>query len=196
MNISDFPRTILGAFIISCRKTFRARQRRSRNVPIPEDHSRHYDHTANPKGYRKAGGIDLQLLASGATANPAQRADFSIGSRTRLKVLSQERWTKLKLFAPVRRFLAVPSPWVSHNSEARKNLLARHGPASLPPSQSPRSRSRPGLRLALNFSDVTFIIDTPQPRNSLARLLSRVLEIRSLTPTSSRKIIPAFTACS
>ena len=89
-----------------------------RNIHIPDGTIRgNYDRycASYEDAIRKAGGIDLQLLGIGRNGHVGfNEPTSSIGSRTRLKVLSQETMDdNSNSSRRARRVPAAPSPWAS-----------------------------------------------------------------------------------
>src|SRR2546430_1463664 len=141
---------------------------RSRNIHIPEGTIRgDYDRycASYEDAIRKAGGIDLQLLGIGRNGHVGfNEPTSSIGSRTRLKVLSQETMDdNSKFFAPGEESpRCAITMGIGTILEARKILLLASGqPKSAAIAKSiegPITSAVSASALQLH-PDVTFLID-------------------------------------
>jgi len=145
---------------------------------------------------RNAGGIDLQILGIGRNGHIGfNEPTSSLGSRTRLKVLSKETiQDNRKFFASKTRFRNAPSPWASepfsNPSESFAGQRLPKAAAIAKAIEGPLTASVTASALQLH-SDVTFIID----REAGAELrqqeyYQRVLEMTAvLTPNACSSVL-------
>jgi glucosamine-6-phosphate deaminase len=160
------------------------------NIHIPDGTIRgDYDHycAAYEEAIRKAGGIDLQLLGIGRNGHIGfNEPTSSIGSRTRLKVLSQETLDdNAKSFAPGEESpRCAITMGIGTILEARKVLLLATGAskaAAVAKSiEGPIASAVSASALQLH-PDVTFIIDDAAAAQLTQRdYYHRVLEMTAL----------------
>ena len=161
-----------------------------RNIHIPEGTIRgDYDRycTSYEDAIRKAGGIDLQLLGIGRNGHVGfNEPTSSIGSRTRLKVLSQETMDdNSKFFAPGEESpRCAITMGIGTILEARKILLLATGQAKsaaiAKSIEGPITSAVSASALQLH-PDVTFIIDDAAASELTQRdYYHRVLEMTAL----------------
>jgi glucosamine-6-phosphate deaminase len=161
-----------------------------RNIHIPDGTIRgNYDqYCASYEGaIRKAGGIDLQLLGIGRNGHIGfNEPTSSIGSRTRLKVLSQETTDdNAKFFAPGEESpRCAITMGIGTILEARKILLLAAGQAKsaavAKSIEGPITSAVSASALQLH-PDVTFIIDDAAASQLTQRdYYHRVLEMTAL----------------
>ena len=161
-----------------------------RNIHIPEGTIRgDYDQycASYEDAIRKAGGIDLQLLGIGRNGHVGfNEPTSSIGSRTRLKVLSQETMDdNSKFFAPGEESPGCAiTMGIGTILEARKILLLATGQAKsaaiAKSIEGPITSAVSASALQLH-PDVTFIIDDAAASELTQRdYYHRVLEMTAL----------------
>jgi len=161
-----------------------------RNIHIPDGTIRgNYDQycASYEEAIRKAGGIDLQLLGIGRNGHIGfNEPTSSIGSRTRLKVLSQETLDdNSKLFAPGEESpRCAITMGIGTILEARKVLLLATGQAKsaavAKSIEGPITSAVSASALQLH-PDVTFIIDNAAASQLTQRdYYHRVLEMTAL----------------
>src|SRR5437899_357431 len=161
-----------------------------RNVHIPDGTIRgNYDQycASYEESIRKAGGIDLQLLGIGRNGHIGfNEPTSSIGSRTRLKVLSQETLDdNAKFFAPVEESpRCAITMGIGTILEARKILLLAAGAAKAAAVaksiEGPIASAVSASALQLH-PEVTFIIDDAAAAQLTQRdYYHRVLEMTAL----------------
>ena len=161
-----------------------------RNIHIPDGTVRgDYDQycASYEEAIRKAGGIDLQILGIGRNGHIGfNEPTSSIGSRTRLKVLSQETIDdNAKSFAPGEESpRCAITMGIGSILEARKILLLATGAskaAAVAKSiEGPVTSAVSASALQLH-PDVTFIIDDPAAAQLTQRdYYHRVLEMTAL----------------
>jgi glucosamine-6-phosphate deaminase len=161
-----------------------------RNIHIPDGTIRgNYDQycASYEEAIRKAGGIDLQLLGIGRNGHIGfNEPTSSIGSRTRLKVLSQETMDdNSKLFAPGEEGpRCAITMGIGTILEARKILLLATGQAKsaavAKSIEGPITSAVSASALQLH-PDVTFIIDDAAASQLTQRdYYHRVLEMTAL----------------
>ena len=162
----------------------------SRNIHIPDGtiHG-NYDQycTSYEAAIRKAGGIDLQLLGIGRNGHIGfNEPTSSIGSRTRLKVLSKETLDdNAKFFAPGEESpRCAITMGIGTILEARKILLLATGEAKsaavAKSIEGPITSAVSASALQLH-ADVTFIIDDAAASQLSQRdYYHRVLEMTAL----------------
>jgi glucosamine-6-phosphate deaminase len=161
-----------------------------RNIHIPDGTiSGNYDQycASYEEAIRKAGGIDLQLLGIGRNGHIGfNEPTSSIGSRTRLKVLSQETMDdNSKLFAPGEEGpRCAITMGIGTILEARKILLLATGQAKsaavAKSIEGPITSAVSASALQLH-PDVTFIIDDTAASQLTQRdYYHRVLEMTAL----------------
>src|SRR2546421_5708856 len=161
-----------------------------RNIHIPDGTIRgNYDQycDAYEESIRKAGGIDLQLLGIGRNGHIGfNEPTSSIGSRTRLKVLSKETLDdNAKFFAPGEESpRCAITMGIGTILEARKVLLLAAGAAKCAPVaksiEGPITSAVSASALQLH-PDVTFIIDDAAASQLTQRdYYRRVLEMTAL----------------
>ncbi len=161
-----------------------------RNIHIPEGTIRgDYDQycASYEDAIRKAGGIDLQLLGIGRNGHVGfNEPTSSIGSRTRLKVLSQETMDdNSKFFAPGEESpRCAITMGIGTILEARKILLLATGQAKsaaiAKSIEGPITSAVSASALQLH-PDVTFIIDDAAASELTQRdYYHRVLEMTAL----------------
>ncbi len=161
-----------------------------RNIHIPEGTIRgDYDRycASYEDAIRKAGGIDLQLLGIGRNGHVGfNEPTSSIGSRTRLKVLSQETMDdNSKFFAPGEESpRCAITMGIGTILEARKILLLATGQAKsaaiAKSIEGPITSAVSASALQLH-PDVTFIIDDAAASELTQRdYYHRVLEMTAL----------------
>jgi glucosamine-6-phosphate deaminase len=161
-----------------------------RNIHIPDGTIRgnHDQYCASyEESIRKAGGIDLQLLGIGRNGHIGfNEPTSSIGSRTRLKVLSQETLDdNSKFFAPGEESpLCAITMGIGTILEARKILLLATGAsksAAVAKSiEGPITSAVSASALQLH-PDVTFLIDDAAASQLTQRdYYHRVLEMTAL----------------
>ena len=162
----------------------------ARNIHIPDGTIRgDYDQycAAYEKAIRDAGGIDVQLLGIGRNGHIGfNEPTSSIGSRTRLKVLSQETLDdNAKSFAPGEESpQCAITMGIGTILEARKILLLAAGKskaAAVSKSiEGPVTSAVSASALQLH-PDVTFILDAPAASQlKQRRYYDRVLKITAL----------------
>jgi glucosamine-6-phosphate deaminase len=161
-----------------------------RNIHIPDGTIRdNYDRycASYEEAIRKAGGIDLQLLGIGRNGHVGfNEPTSSIGSRTRLKVLSQETMEdNSKFFAPGEESpRCAITMGIGTILEARKILLLATGQAKsaaiAKSIEGPITSAVSASALQLH-PDVTFIIDDAAASQLTQRdYYHRVLEMTAL----------------
>ena len=161
-----------------------------RNIHIPEGTIRgDYDQycASYEDAIRKAGGIDLQLLGIGRNGHVGfNEPTSSIGSRTRLKVLSQETMDdNSKFFAPGEESpRCAITMGIGTILEARKILLLATGQAKsaaiAKSIEGPITSAVSASALQLH-PDVTFVIDDAAASELTQRdYYHRVLEMTAL----------------
>jgi glucosamine-6-phosphate deaminase len=161
-----------------------------RNIHIPDGTIRgNYDRycASYEDAIRKAGGIDLQLLGIGRNGHVGfNEPTSSIGSRTRLKVLSQETMDdNSKFFAPGEESpRCAITMGIGTILEARKILLLATGQAKsaaiAKSIEGPITSAVSASALQLH-PDVTFIIDDAAASQLTQRdYYHRVLEMTAL----------------
>jgi glucosamine-6-phosphate deaminase len=160
------------------------------NIHIPDGATRgNYDQycASYEESIRKAGGIDLQLLGIGRNGHIGfNEPTSSIGSRTRLKVLSQETLDdNSKFFAPGEESpVCAITMGIGTILEARKILLLATGDsksvAVAKSIEGPITSAVSASALQLH-PDVTFIIDDAAASQLTQRdYYHRVLEMTAL----------------
>jgi glucosamine-6-phosphate deaminase len=157
-----------------------------RNIHIPDGTiSGNYDQycASFEEAIRKAGGIDLQLLGIGRNGHIGfNEPTSSIGSRTRLKVLSKETLDdNAKFFAPGEESpRCAITMGIGTILEARKVLLLATGASKSAAIAKPIASAVSASALQLH-PDVTFIIDDAAAAQLTQRdYYHRVLEMTAL----------------